>query len=40
MELFFVEHIFSSPIETREQQELAELTRYYYQNTPYKLVEQ
>lgn len=40
MELFFVEHIFSSPIETREQQELAELTRYYYQNTPYKLVDQ
>ena len=40
LEMFLVEHILSTPGTTREQQELASLTRYYYRNNRYKLIEQ
>jgi hypothetical protein len=40
LEMFLVEQILSSPIENREQEELARLTQYYYRNNRFKIVEQ
>lgn len=40
LEMFLIEHILSSQGATREQQELANLTQYYYRNNRFKLVEQ
>ena len=39
LELFLIEHLLSSPGATREQQELMQRTRYYYQRTRHQLVE-
>lgn len=40
LEMFLVEQLLSSPIENREQEELARLTQYYYRNNRFKIVEQ
>lgn len=40
IEMFLIEQILSTPGTTREQQELARLTMYYYKNNSFNLVEQ